>query len=169
MFASTEKNSRTLITGLLIEGYGHLLEKHYNKEGLARKFVLAFEELLIREQHRTRLLISDVLDWIIEERSEFSPFVVERAKSYKEDPFFKFITAFRDLENEDPRDPIEGDKLIKSDLLYTWIQHLSKINVGEEALIKEFWDFCQSNGVELNSKQKKAAVLHYQEIKDQKK
>lgn len=65
-----------LSTLLLIEGYGVYTansrgEKSVYDEELARTFVLAFEEVLFRAYPQSELL-RDVLEWMIEERGDFS-------------------------------------------------------------------------------------------------
>ncbi|MEK7106377.1 MAG: hypothetical protein AAB895_03390 [Patescibacteria group bacterium] len=65
-------NPNKLASGLLIEGYGQLVEDLYNKPGLARKFVLGFEEVLI-SQNPDSVILSDVIEWMAEEKKDFSP------------------------------------------------------------------------------------------------
>lgn len=67
-------NPNKLASGLLIEGYGQLMEDLYEKPGLARKFVLGFEEVLI-SQRPDAAILSDVIDWMAEEKDDFSPAV----------------------------------------------------------------------------------------------
>ncbi|MDP3988434.1 MAG: hypothetical protein Q8P80_04815 [Candidatus Levybacteria bacterium] len=59
-------NPNKVISGMLIEGYGLFLEDFYKKEGLQRKFVLAFEEVLVLHKPESKIL-SDVSDWMKEE------------------------------------------------------------------------------------------------------
>lgn len=63
-----------LASGLLIEGYGRLIEDYYQIPGLAREFVLGFEEILY-EHHTNSALLRDVLPWMVEEKGSFSPLV----------------------------------------------------------------------------------------------
>lgn len=70
-FPSKIENPDQLTTGLLIEGYGLFLEKLYGEPGLARNFVLGFEEVLWNEFPGSRLL-KDALPWMIEDKKEFS-------------------------------------------------------------------------------------------------
>lgn len=72
-----------LTSGLLIEGYGLLLEKHYGKKGLARKFVLAFEEVLFTNFKDSKIL-SDILPWMEEEKADFSPEIRKKLEEKKE-------------------------------------------------------------------------------------
>lgn len=67
-------NPNKLASGLLIEGYGQLLEDMYDMPGLARQFVLAFEETLMLQDSESQLL-QDVVGWMAEEKNEFSPVV----------------------------------------------------------------------------------------------
>lgn len=61
-------------SGLLIEGYGLMAEDSLEIPGLRRTFVEAFEENLILEHSRFSLL-DDVVGWMKEEKSSFSPTV----------------------------------------------------------------------------------------------
>ncbi|MBI1919183.1 hypothetical protein HYS29_01190 [Candidatus Microgenomates bacterium] len=69
-------------SGLLIEGFGLFLEKYYNKPGLARTFVLAFEEVVLTHLPGSRIL-EDVLEWMIEDREHFSPAIQEMLQEYE--------------------------------------------------------------------------------------
>ena len=66
------KDPKVLTSALLIEGYGLFLERLYDAPGLARNFVLGFEEVLWNKFKKSRFL-KDVLPWMIEERDAFSP------------------------------------------------------------------------------------------------
>lgn len=75
-FPTQTTDSAQLSTALLIEGYGVYTanskgERSVYDEKLARTFVLAFEEVLFREYPQSELL-RDVLEWMIEERGDFS-------------------------------------------------------------------------------------------------
>lgn len=65
-------NPNQLASALLIEGYGLLLEKHFGKKGLARVFVLSFEEVLW-SNHKDFETLRDVKPWMVEEANDFSP------------------------------------------------------------------------------------------------
>ena len=60
-----------LAAGLLIEGYGVFLEKLVGVQGLARPFVLGFEEALITD-FSDSCLFADVIYWMDEDMNEFS-------------------------------------------------------------------------------------------------
>lgn len=62
-------NPNKVASGLLIEGYGKLIEDFYEKKGLARKFVLGFEEILISQNPDSELL-SDAIDWMAEKEEK---------------------------------------------------------------------------------------------------
>lgn len=69
---SITNNPNRLTSGLLIEGYGLLIENHYDKKGLARDFVLSFEEVMLINQGESAIL-NDVIEWMKEEVEDFSP------------------------------------------------------------------------------------------------
>lgn len=71
-FPTAVTDPKVLTSALLIEGYGLFLEKITGVEGTARRFVLGFEEVLWNRMRDSEML-NDVLPWIIEERSDFSP------------------------------------------------------------------------------------------------
>jgi len=71
-FPTEVKDPKVLTSALLIEGYGLFLERLYDAPGLARNFVLGFEEVLWNKFKKSRFL-KDVLPWMIEERDAFSP------------------------------------------------------------------------------------------------
>ena len=71
-FPAQVTNSNVLTSALLIEGYGLFIEKLTGEEGMARTFVLGFEEMLWN-RFRDSEILKDVLPWMIEERDEFSP------------------------------------------------------------------------------------------------
>lgn len=71
-FPTKVTDPHMLTSGLLIEGYGLFLERLNGEEGLAREFVLGFEEVLWNE-FRDSALLQDVLPWMVEEKEEFSP------------------------------------------------------------------------------------------------
>lgn len=60
-----------LATGVLIEGFGYLLENLTGIEGVKRNFVLGFEEVGIKRNPNSRIM-QDVLPWLIEEKQAFS-------------------------------------------------------------------------------------------------
>lgn len=70
-FPSEVTDPNRLTSALLIEGYGLFLERLYNKPGLARSFVLGFEEVLWNRLRGSKIL-KDVLPWMIEEHNAFS-------------------------------------------------------------------------------------------------
>lgn len=71
-FSTTVVDPNKLTSALLIEGYGQLLEDYYEEPGLARAFVLGFEEVLINRYPQSELF-KDVADWMVEEKDDFSP------------------------------------------------------------------------------------------------
>lgn len=71
-FPHTVQDPNVLTSALLIEGYGQFLEDFYRKPGLARSFVLGFEEVLW-DQMRDSKILADVLPWMKEEAADFSP------------------------------------------------------------------------------------------------
>lgn len=72
-------NPNQLASALLIEGYGLLLEKHFGKKGLARVFVLSFEEVLW-SNHKDFETLRDVKPWMVEEANDFSPEIAKELK-----------------------------------------------------------------------------------------
>ena len=73
-FVRETSDDRTkLASALLIEGYGVYTEKVMDfpeESGLARKLVLAFEEILI-EDYPNSALLKDVVGWMKEEKADF--------------------------------------------------------------------------------------------------
>lgn len=64
---------------LLVEGYGLLLEKHFQTPGLGAIFVLACEEMLVTYMHESRLF-EDLFDQMLGHKEMFSP-KIQRALS----------------------------------------------------------------------------------------
>ncbi|QQG44240.1 MAG: hypothetical protein HYW86_05270 [Candidatus Roizmanbacteria bacterium] len=62
---------RRRISGLLVEGYGVDLVHRYNNPELAQSFVLAFEEVMFT-RHAGMHLLSDCIEWMIEDKDKFS-------------------------------------------------------------------------------------------------
>lgn len=84
-FPTQTANAPNIIaSGLLIEGYGLLLEKHLDTEDLARTYVLAFEEVLFENYHNSELL-EDVAPWMLEDISDFSPIVSDKLRQYQKE------------------------------------------------------------------------------------
>lgn len=71
------ENPTKLASGLIIGGYGLLMEKYFRREGLASTFVLAFTEVLMGK-HQDLGLAWDVLDWMEVGRGTYPPKVRER-------------------------------------------------------------------------------------------
>lgn len=69
-FPGQVNNPLQLASGLLIEGYGHLVGKFYDRPDLARTTVLAVEEILFN-RYPSAYLLEDVLEWMVEERADF--------------------------------------------------------------------------------------------------
>jgi len=69
-FVTKTTDSCKLVSGLLIEGYGELLEQIHEKQGLARSFVLAFEEVLVIDFPDSKMF-KDIKPWMIAERNKF--------------------------------------------------------------------------------------------------
>ena len=69
-FVTETTDSGRLASGLLIEGYGELLEQIHEKQGLARDFVLAFEEVLASDLPDSEMF-RDIKPWMIAERNKF--------------------------------------------------------------------------------------------------
>lgn len=67
-------NPQQTASGLLIEGFGLMTEKYLDKPGLRKPFVYAFEEELILN-HKDSSILKDVIGWMQEEKSQFSPVV----------------------------------------------------------------------------------------------
>ncbi|MDD3647377.1 MAG: hypothetical protein PHS44_02650 [Candidatus Dojkabacteria bacterium] len=63
----------TLASALLIEGYGQMLDRYFEIDGLNRAFVLAFEEVMWHEFRIETALLRDVFPWLVEERASFPP------------------------------------------------------------------------------------------------
>lgn len=61
-----------LASGVLIEGFGYLLEKLAGKEDVKRNFVLGFEEVGVINFPNISIM-EDIKPWLIEESKEFSP------------------------------------------------------------------------------------------------
>lgn len=60
-----------LASGVLIEGFGYLLEKLTGKEDVKRNFVLGFEEVGVIKFPNLSIM-EDIKPWLIEESKEFS-------------------------------------------------------------------------------------------------
>ena len=69
-FVTETTDSGRLASGLLIEGYGELLEQIHEKQGLARDFVLAFEEVLASDLPDSEMF-KDIKPWMVAERNKF--------------------------------------------------------------------------------------------------
>lgn len=67
-------------SGLLIEGFGLMMEDNMGVPGLRRIFVEAFEEELILN-HKDSPLLKDVIGWMQEEKAGFSPVVQKEIDS----------------------------------------------------------------------------------------
>lgn len=72
-------NPERLASALLIEGYGVYAERLFGSpgQGMARTVVLALEEVLLVMQPQSQLL-KDAIDWMKEEKEDFSPRLRER-------------------------------------------------------------------------------------------
>lgn len=69
-----------IVSALLIEGYGLYLEEVYQKRGLARTFVIAFEEVLGTEYPNSSLF-RDIRGWILEEGEDFPQEFINQIKN----------------------------------------------------------------------------------------
>jgi len=69
-FVTKTTDSGKLASGLLIEGYGEFLAQIHGKEGLARDFVLAFEEVLAADFPDSEMF-KDIRPWMLAERNRF--------------------------------------------------------------------------------------------------
>lgn len=67
---------------LLLQGFGHLLEKHFQINGLRALFVLACEEVLVTKLPESRLF-EDLLDQMLGQKELFSPQVQQELSSYE--------------------------------------------------------------------------------------
>lgn len=65
-------NPKQVFSGMVIEGYAELMAQFFNDRRLARTTVLALEEVLL-DTYRGSDLLADVLPWMQEEASDFSP------------------------------------------------------------------------------------------------
>ncbi|MBU2051987.1 MAG: hypothetical protein U1C56_00225 [Candidatus Curtissbacteria bacterium] len=65
-------NDNQLASGVLIEGFGYLLEKLTGVDDVKRNFVLAFEEVGIIKVPNISIM-RDVMPWLVEEKEAFSP------------------------------------------------------------------------------------------------
>lgn len=73
-FPKKVTDPQKLVSAMLIEGYGLFLEKKHNTPGLARKFIVAFEEVLWNEYQGSKIL-NEVQPWMEKEaeQGEFAP------------------------------------------------------------------------------------------------
>lgn len=77
---ATKELPRVMATGLLIEGYGLMLSKHFGEDTVKRNFVLGFEETgwaFARESS----IMQDVIPWMKEESGDFSPNVRQQLEA----------------------------------------------------------------------------------------
>lgn len=70
---ATELEPGQLASAMLIEGYGLMLARQYGGETTAKDFVYGFEEVLLLNHEKDSPLLDDVLEWMVEEREDFSP------------------------------------------------------------------------------------------------
>lgn len=80
-FARTTKDPFKLLSGLLIEGCGLLMENLLDTPSLRPIFVRAYEEVLI-DQDPASILLRDILDWMVEDKSYFAPGTREKIEHY---------------------------------------------------------------------------------------
>lgn len=83
-FPLTEQDPQRIASGLLIEGYGLYIARLKQQPGLARKVVLAIEELMWNNRaEKDYDLLKDVLPWMVEERDGFGTKMRQELEEYQ--------------------------------------------------------------------------------------